>query len=357
MPLHENKHISFFLLMLYVVFAGAVCYFFVKYLLGIVAPLIIAYLLSCIISRPVNFLSKKTVLPKKPLTILFTLFILTAFGALIYLIGYLLILQGSELINALPDILTSIVADIELAMAPLNDLLASIPGFPQGGELTLSELLANMELPQISVSGAYSSLSSAISSVPYVLFTLVFVFVSTYYLTSERVKISAFVRKCLGRRIYSAVKQLRDFLFTSVFRWIKTQGILISITFVELLIAFSLLKQPHALLFAALIAIIDAFPILGVGTVLIPWAAIEVLTGDFAHGAILLLVYGIVLIVRNSIEPKILGIQLGLDPFVTLLSIYFGFVLAGFFGMFLLPLTVLSLIKLHEWGYLTGFKE
>ena len=131
---------------------------------------------------------------------------------------------------------------------------------------------------------------------------------------------------------------------------------IISITFFELLAGFFLMRQPYALVLALLIAIVDALPILGVGTVLVPWAVICLFSGETGMAISLCVLYGVILVVRNVVEPRIVGGQLGLHPFVALLCIYFGYRIAGFAGMFVLPVLVLVLIKLHEWEYIKIWK-
>ena len=113
-----------------------------------------------------------------------------------------------------------------------------------------------------------------------------------------------------------------------------------------------LLKQPYAFPLAAAISIVDALPILGVGTVLIPWSFFCLLTGSFEKALWLIGIYVLVLCVRNSLEPKIVGEKIGLNPFVTLLSLYVGFRLGGFFGMVFIPVAVLSILHLQELGYI-----
>ena len=116
---------------------------------------------------------------------------------------------------------------------------------------------------------------------------------------------------------------------------------------------FFLLKLPYAGLLALLIAFIDALPILGAGAVLLPWALFSFLLGQKGLALGLGLLYAVMLLVRSLLEPRIVGAQLGLDPFVTLLCIYFGFRIAGFAGMFILPVVVLTTFKLREWGYVS----
>ena len=122
-------------------------------------------------------------------------------------------------------------------------------------------------------------------------------------------------------------------------------------------ISFKLQSIPYTFLLAMCIAVIDALPILGVGTVLIPWSIISLVTGDFFHAVGMIATYGVVLVIRNMVEPKIVGMHIGLHPFVSLLCIYFGYRIAGFGGMFLVPVLVLLICKLQELGVIKVYNE
>jgi predicted PurR-regulated permease PerM len=115
---------------------------------------------------------------------------------------------------------------------------------------------------------------------------------------------------------------------------------------VILAVCFWLLKIPHGLLWAVVIALVDALPVLGCGVVLLPWSLILLLQGHRLRCVGLLGTYALVFLSRNVLEPKLLGKELGLDPLVTLLSIYAGYRLLGLPGMLLAPLLAVVLTKL-----------
>ena len=119
--------------------------------------------------------------------------------------------------------------------------------------------------------------------------------------------------------------------------WLKAQLKLSAVTWIIVGIGFLLLKIPYGLLWAALVALVDAVPVLGTGTVLVPWALVEFLQGHTGQGVGLLVIYGIALPVRTILEPRLVGRQLGLDPLLTLAAFYAGFVLWGIGGMLLAP--------------------
>ena len=106
-------------------------------------------------------------------------------------------------------------------------------------------------------------------------------------------------------------------------------------------IGFNIIGVSYSLLLAFIISVFDAFPIFGVGGFLIPWAIYSFFTGSIRMGISLFILYFIVLIVRQTVEPKILGNQIGVHPLVTLIAMYTGLKLLGFIGLILGPITAL----------------
>ena len=120
--------------------------------------------------------------------------------------------------------------------------------------------------------------------------------------------------------------------------WLRAQLKLMVVTFVLLLTGFLLLGIQMPLVLALTVALLDALPLLGTGTVLIPWGLLAMASGSLRRGTVLLLLYGLAALTRNVLEPRLLGSQLGLSPLLTLLAIYAGYRAFGFGGMLLLPI-------------------
>ena len=120
--------------------------------------------------------------------------------------------------------------------------------------------------------------------------------------------------------------------------WLKAQGKLAAVTYAIVAAGLSLLRVRYGFLWAALIALVDAVPVLGTGTVLVPWAIVSLLQGQTVRGFGLLVVYVAAMVTRTVLEPKLVGKQLGLDPLVTLLFLYVGYRLWGIFGMIFAPM-------------------
>src|SRR5699024_9383370 len=120
--------------------------------------------------------------------------------------------------------------------------------------------------------------------------------------------------------------------------------------FVELAIGLSIIGVDRAVLIALGIAVFDILPVLGTGGIMLPWAAIRALAGDYRMAISLFVVYLIITVIRNIIEPKIVGQQIGLHPVVTLISMFVGLQLFGAVGLFGLPITLSLLRNLNDNG-------
>ena len=142
--------------------------------------------------------------------------------------------------------------------------------------------------------------------------------------------------------VVSTLRRLKDALSG----WLKAQLKLSSVTFALALTGFFLLQIPHGPLWALLVALVDAFPILGTGTVLVPWSIVAFLQGDHFLAFGLLGLYAIAALIRSVLEPRLLGRQLGLDPLVTLIALYAGFQLWGVAGMILAPILAVAATQL-----------
>lgn len=158
------------------------------------------------------------------------------------------------------------------------------------------------------------------------------------------------IRKALRRRIpKERLQMLRKTLHkmkAAISGWFAAQVKLMGITFLILLGGFLLLRISHPFLYAAGVSVVDALPVLGTGTILIPWAIVLLIQGSHAQALGLAGVYVTVSLVRSMLEPKLVGRHLGLDPLVTLAALYAGFRLWGIGGMLLAPLLTVTALQI-----------
>ena len=148
--------------------------------------------------------------------------------------------------------------------------------------------------------------------VPSILIKLIFTIVSSFFFTIDYYKISDFILRQFNEERKEMIVKLKDNGLGTIGKFIKAYAAIISITFLELSIGFWILKIPNPFIFGALIAIIDVMPILGTGAVLIPWSIINLILGNTKLGIGMLILYIVITAVRQTIEPKIVGQQIGL---------------------------------------------
>lgn len=172
--------------------------------------------------------------------------------------------------------------------------------------------------------------------------------ISSYMISAKLPRIRRWITTRLPiqrlRQTFEALKRIR----TALGGWLKAQLKLSGITFCLALVGFLLLRIPQGPLWALLVALVDAFPILGTGTVLVPWSLISFLRGNRIRAFGLLGIYAAGAVTRSMTEPKLLGKQLGLDPLITLVALYAGFRLWGIPGMILSPLLAVVAIQLAK---------
>ena len=135
---------------------------------------------------------------------------------------------------------------------------------------------------------------------------------------------------------------------TAVFGWLKAQVKLSGVTWGILTVGFYILKVRHAPLWALAVSVLDAFPLLGTGAVLVPWSLVSFLQADTGRAFGLLILYAAVTIIRTTLEPKLIGKQLGLDPLLTLAALYAGYRLWGIMGMLVAPIVTVAGAQLME---------
>ena len=185
-----------------------------------------------------------------------------------------------------------------------------------------------------------------ISRVPGSALVLATAVISSYMISARLPRIRNLLRSKLPRerikKLLDGINRLKSVLFG----WIKAQLKLMGLTWVILTLGLVLLRIPYAPLWAAAVALVDIFPILGTGTVLLPWALVSYLQADTARAVGLLGIYAAVSLTRSVMEPKLVGNQLGLDPLATLAALYAGYKLWGFGGMLLSPVLAVAAVQL-----------
>lgn len=170
--------------------------------------------------------------------------------------------------------------------------------------------------------------------------------ISSYMISAKLPTIKAWIRNRIPveklRPILDALERMK----TAVMGWGKAQLKLVGITWIIVTLGFVILRVPYAPLWAILVALVDAFPILGTGTVLLPWSLLSLLQKNTARAIGLLGTYAVVTLTRSALEPKLVGKHLGLDPLITLAALYIGYRIWGIGGMLFAPILTVAAVQL-----------
>ena len=327
---------------------------------GLLMPFWIALFLSAILQPITRLLSGKLGLKKKGLSaIVLFLFYLLLFCILIFGIAKVTNLFG-DLFQSFPDYYKdTIVPALGSLGNSIEQIFSIIPNEfrPDMAELQIS-IMTWIEkivsaISQYGLTFAGNVISGFTSSILSVLMTILL----SYFITVQYDTVVAFLKCQLPDKIRTFGADIKPLLKNSVVKYLKATLILMFITFIELAIGLSIIKGSNPIGMALGIAIFDALPVFGTGGIMIPWIIIELLSGNYALAGGLLILYIIITIMRNILEPKILGSQLGINPIVVLLAVLIGGRLLGVLGMIFFPITAYVLTVLHDAGKIKLYKN
>lgn len=333
-------------------------YLLIKYGLPWLTPFIIAIIISSALQKPIKHLSSRTKLNPRICSVLIMTIVFVALGCLIFLMGY-------QIADDISSFFSNLVLDIDKQIesnSNLSQFEALISILPFGISDTILKISQLISTDLINIikefAGSISGyLTLAITRIPKLMVTFVITIVASFFFCMDYDKIKAFIKIQFPKRYQSLVSEIKDYMVTTVFKMTKSYTIIIFITFIELSIGMFIVGVKFPLVVAAIIAVIDILPVLGTGTVLIPWGIISFIMNDWITGIKLLIIYAIITIVRNIIEPKIVGNQIGLNPIITLVAMYVGLQTFGVLGVFLFPLTILVLRQLRNAGIIRLWKS
>lgn len=337
---------------LFFLIGAALLIFIVPRLLGFFWPFVASWILAMLATPLCNFLEKHIRLKKQWASAFIIIFVLLILAG----IGYLLITKlGRETISFLSDApvyYSYFQNTIEMLSARLNDVLAPISGdFGNQIETAFNDLLlqAGTTINNFAPKGVKFMGSAAANITNGLVGTLVMI-LAAYFFIAEREKISVQLLRMVPSDMQEHVRKIRDRLMSALGGFLLAQFKIMFIIFLILLAGLLILRNPYALFLALLIAFLDLLPILGTGTVLIPWAVIVFFSGHFRQGIILLIIYVICLLTRQILQPKIIGDSIGMGTLSTLFLIYTGFKLQGVQGMILALLLGTIVITLYRLG-------
>ena len=341
-------NIVYFALLLLLIFFGC------KYALPLLAPFLLAFVIAYLLRRPVAFLEKHLHLPHKAAAILGVLVFYSTIGLLLALAIIKLFSAAQTVIFQLPSLYNTYIAPVLMSISDIAEqsvlqmdpaLVESIDRIWIQFVQSIGEIISSVS---VSLVGGLSSLLA--TSLPGLFIKLLLMIISTFFIAVDYRKLTHFILRQLSPAGKHILFEIKQYIVGTLFVCIRSYALIMSITFVELAIGLSIIGVDRAVLIALGIAVFDILPVLGTGGIILPWAPIRALARDYRMAISLFVVYLIITVIRNIIEPKIVGQQIGLHPVVTLISMFVGLQLFGAVGLFGLPITLSLLRNLNDNG-------
>lgn len=307
--------------------------------LPLLLPFLLAWLMSAAAEPAVAALGRRTRLPRAVRSGICMTGLLLLLGAVAWFFLRILWQELRLFVLRLPTLLQGLQEPMARLRLWLEELANRMPPELAGVlRSRIEDLFTGSSVVMSTLTPKLTGLISALlSKLPRLLVGLVTTIVASYMLSASLPEVKSWLRGHLNGPWLTRLRRIRGHIRFALGGWVRAQLKLMGVIFLLLSLGLWLLGEDFALLFAGIIAILDALPVLGTGTVLIPWALVVFLQGRSAKGFGLLLLYVVCSFTRSALEPRLVGRQLGLHPLLTLMAFYVGFRLFGVLGMVLLP--------------------
>ncbi|GAA4712072.1 sporulation integral membrane protein YtvI [Brevibacillus fulvus] len=335
-------------------------------------PFLISLLIALVIKRPVAFLSKKARLPRWLSVLLVMLLLLLVLSGLVTLIITQTVMELGDLITKLPPLITE--ATLYLQTVISEDFLRSLyerfaflysqldPSYQQNIDSTVGKAVTTFSTAvQVFLLNTLNGLKNFLLSLPNLATVLVISLLGAFFITNEFHRWEDRFRRLLPKGVNRRLDQILLDLRHALFGFLKAQLTLISLTAALVIIGLLILRVEYAITIGLLTGLVDLLPYLGTGTVFIPWIIYMYVKGNYGLVIGLAILYGVVVIFRQIIEPKVVAENVGLDPLLTLVALFVGLKLFGVLGLIIGPVSLVIINALIRadvlrdiWLYIKG---
>lgn len=341
------------------------------YLAKIAYPFLIGLIIAFFINPLVNFFEKKGHMPRV-LAVLMALIILFAlFAGLITLLITEIVSGANYLATVVPEHLDTLINYLEKFMAAqiipfYNQIMSAFNKLDAGQQSTIAENIQNVGKTIGSTAGTFiknlfGNIPAILSWFPTAATVLIFSLLAAFFISKDWDRLKVLGGKLIPAKAKPSGKTVFIDLKKALLGFIRAQLTLISITTVIILVGLLILRVDYAITIALVTGLVDVLPYLGTGIVFVPWIIYEIITGNMGMAIGLGVLYVIVLMQRQIMEPKILSSNIGMDPLATLIALFVGFKLIGFLGLILGPVTLVMITTLQRanvfhdiWRFIMG---
>lgn len=365
------KRRDFLIDLVYVMAIIGLVYVFFKYCFVIAAPFLLSFFFAVILQRPLGWLDKKTKNKMHSFwsIVLVLLCVAIILGPVISIIATLFREIGNfisflgEQLNDLPTFLVTLQNEILKSIKFLPDSIytsvsENITQFFGNliNDFDVSKLGINMSSITSGLSNGISGVYSVVKNIPSILIGVVIGIIAWILFTKDYKKVVKFIKLQLPDKHKNLLSETKKIFSSTILKMCRAYGLIMFITFCENFLGLTILNligvmnNSYVFVIAIGIAVFDILPVAGSGGILIPWALIALVSGNVGQCVGLLILYAVITVIRQYIEPKIVGDSLGVNPLVTLAGLYFGLKLFGFMGMFIVPICVMTLKAFNDAG-------
>lgn len=365
--IHLFRVIRFFFVIGLITFGGAALF----YLSTFTYPFIIAIILAFLINPLVDFLEKKAFFPRSIAVLASLLLIFSICAAFITLLITEIISGTDYLASIIPDHVKNLIIFVEKFIEniflPIYNKSSSLFNHLDNSqqETIIRNIQHISETIPTTVSHFTQSFLENIPSIirwfPNTITALIFSIMATFFISKDWHRLEKKASQILPRKVSRGGKRIIYDLKRALFGFIKAQFTLISLTILIILIGLLVMRVKYSITIAAICGLIDIIPYFGTGIIFIPWIVYEVMIEDTRFAIGLSVLYMIVIVQRQLIEPKVLSSSIGIDPLATLIALFIGYKYFGFFGLMIGPTALVIINSLYQanvfheiWSYIIG---
>ena len=321
-------------------------------LLRFFMPFVVGWILALVANPLVRFLERRVKLVRRHGSMLIIIAALAIVIGLFYGAGLLVYREMGSFLADAPEIYQSVIAEIGDALQNGRKLAEYFPQNLQPPLLAFSDnldglfgkLVSRAAEPTVQIAGHVAK------SIPNLLVNMVIIILSSYLFLADRESIMRWLKEHLPAFVFRYIEYMKRDAKGLIGGYFLAQFRIMCVVALILAAGFLVLGVRYGVLLAFLTAILDFLPIFGTGTVLFPWAVVKLFAGEYAYATGLILLYILTQVVRQIIQPKIVGESMGLPPLMTLFLLYLGFKLRGLTGMILAVPVGLVFINFYKYG-------
>ncbi|OUN20426.1 sporulation integral membrane protein YtvI [Pseudoflavonifractor sp. An85] len=322
-------------------------------LVSLLSPFVLALVLSWMLNPLVRWLQRKLSISRGPITLTLLIVVFAIVGGVLWALTWMAVEQVQALFFNWEAIVDTLLTNLDRVLEWFGGLQDLLPGEAYNAGERFAQLVEAW-VRDIDVSGWLKVVADRAPSLvgqvsAFVVAAIVFL-MATYFITADYPRLRLFITIRVPAPARSFCGEVRRIFMEAFGGYLKSQLIISFVVFVILAVGFFIIGQPYSLILALGFAVLDFIPIIGSGTIMVPWAVVDIIVGNYTHAVQLMVIWGIIALFRRLGEPKILGDQTGLSPILSLIGIYVGMLVGGVLGMIVGPLLLLVLINLAKLG-------